>query len=66
MQPYGDNFIPVIPVDWKEHTAEHPFCCDPTCSCHEDESNIDRVYQEYQDGEVTEQEATYIVQGKTV
>ena len=28
MHHYGDNFIPVIPVDSKEHTDEHPFCLD--------------------------------------
>lgn len=66
MQSYGDNFIPVIPVDDKEHTQDHPFCYDNTCACHENPEAISHVQQAYSDGEVTAQEATDIVRGKTV
>ncbi len=67
MHHYGDNFIPVIPVDKLIHTDEHPFCTDdPSCICHEDPDNIARVHQFYLDGFVTADEATTIVKGKTL
>ena len=67
MPGYGDNFIPVIPIEEGEmiHTAEHPFCSNPDCFCHEDEEEIAVVNGYYQDGLVTPQEATDIVAGKT-
>lgn len=65
MQSYGDNFIPVIPTDVIEHTPDHPFCWDETCYCHENEEAIAQVNQAYQDGLITAEDATHIVQGKT-
>ena len=66
MQPYGDTFIPVIPVDTKEHTDEHPFCMtDPTCPCHEDAELIAPIAQAVNDGLMTSQEATDYVMGRT-
>ncbi len=61
---YGDNFIPVIPTDYREHTAEHPFCWNPTCPCHEDSEEINAIYQAVQDGLMTPEEATDFVLGK--
>lgn len=59
--------IPVIPMeDPLVHSETHPFCADPTCPCHDDHSNITRVYDQYQEGLITEREATNIVNGKTV
>lgn len=41
MQGYGDNFIPVIPLeDVLLHTSTRPFCLDSTCPCHEDQELI--------------------------
>ena len=51
--------------DYQEHTAEHPFCADPTCPCHEDQEAIAKVNEAYQAGEVTAEEASSIVQGRT-
>ena len=65
MQPYGDNFIPVIPVDELIHTDARPFCADPGCFCHDNPEQIARVDQFYQDGLLTTQEATQIVKGTT-
>ena len=64
MRHFGDNFIPVIPVDFKEHTAEHPFCWNPACPCHEDTAAIAAVNQAVQDGLMTAKEATDYVLGK--
>ena len=65
MQNYGDNFIPVIPTDAIEHTADHPFCWDETCYCHENEENIAQVNEAYQEGRISADDATRIVRGQT-
>jgi len=64
IRPYGDNFIPVIPVDYKEHTTTHPFYWNDICSCHEDSEAIATVNQAVQDGLITPQEAKDCVFGK--
>lgn len=63
-EPYADNFIPVVPVDYVEHTEGKPFCLDPMCPCHEDEQTIAQVNQAVQDGLITTDEATDFVLGK--
>ena len=43
------------------------FCYDlSSCPCHEDQDNIQRLGQAYQDGEVTVDEADNIYHGRTV
>jgi len=64
--PYADNFIPVIPIDYAEHTADHPFCYDPACDCHEDEAAIAQVAYYVHEGLLTPQEATDFVGGHTI
>ncbi len=59
----GDNFTVVIPVDYKEHTDEHPFCYNASCGCHEDEANVQVVNEQFQDGLLTQEEATRTVKG---
>jgi len=66
IQPYGDNFSPVIPVDYTEHTAQQPFCANPSCPCHEDQEAIDQVNTYIVDGLMTPKEATDFVFGKTI
>lgn len=66
MEHYADNFIPVIPGDYLEHTGDRPFCCDASCPCHEDQDAIATVHQAYQDGLITADDATRIVQGQTI
>ena len=66
-QPYYDNAIPVIPVDYKEHTNSRPFCnttLNPDCPCREDEEAIQVVNQYVQAGLLTPQEATRTVEGR--
>ncbi len=62
IQPYGDNFIPVIPVDYREHTNEKPFCWND-CPCHEDQEAINQVAGYVADGLMTPDEATDFVKG---
>ncbi len=66
VRPCADNFIPVIPVDYEEHTDEKPFCWNNGCDCHEDREAIAQVNQYVQDGLLTANEATDFVNGKTI
>lgn len=66
MLPYGDNSIPAVPVDYKEHTPLNLFCWDETCPCHEKADEVSRVNQAYQEGLITAENATRIVRGKTI
>jgi hypothetical protein len=66
MQQYGDNVIPVIPVEHQPHTPESPFCYDDSCACHEDLELVRSVDDQYLDGLLTTSEATRVVQGKQI
>ena len=66
MQHYGDNFVPVVPEDNLLHTAEHPFCGDPTCPCAEDTDALTELDQAIRDGLITPDDATCILAGMTV
>jgi hypothetical protein len=67
MQPYGDNFAIVIPVeDELLHTLDKPFCWDSTCGCHNDETLLRETQQFVLDGVMTPDEAVIFVVGKTV
>ncbi len=56
----------VLTEDPIMHTTEHPFCGDPTCGCHEDPELIAEVYEAVKQGLITPEEATLIIQGKTL
>ncbi len=65
MRPYGDNFILVIPVeDELIHTDLRPFCLNPSCGCHEDLLLIGEGNEQYQNGSLTQSEATRLIEGK--
>ncbi len=66
MEPFADNFLPVVPVDYRLHTPEKPFCYDPTCPDKEDELLIAEVAQFVTDGLMTPEEATDFVRGKGI
>lgn len=67
MQSYGNNFIPVIPLeDEPLHTPTNPFCYDVKCPCHEAQEFIQAVAQQVQNGLFTPQEATDFIAGKTL
>ncbi len=55
-----------IEVDYLLHTDDHPFCYDGPCLCHENPQAIADVHQTYLDGLVSAEDATRIVQGKTI
>ena len=64
---FPDNFAYVIFVDEHElfHTADHPFCWNSTCECHEDQDAIATVQQYIVDGLMASDEATSFVSGRT-
>jgi hypothetical protein len=55
--------VPVIPVDYRSHTDEHPECFEPDCDCHQE--RIADLTQAYQDGLVSAADATRVAGGKT-
>jgi hypothetical protein len=48
------------------HTDDRPFCGDPTCGCSEDPELIAEVRQAVEQGLITPEEATLLIQGKTL
>lgn len=66
MGQFGDNFIPVIPVEYLVHEIDRPFCWDSTCGCHRDETLFREVQQFVLNGEMTPHEAMLFLAGKTV
>ena len=67
IKPYGDNFIPVIPVEGElEHTSDKPFCWDTTCPCKGDQDLFTEVQQFIRDGLLTTDEAILFYCGRTV
>lgn len=66
MQSWGDNFIPVVPVDYIEHTKDRPFCWNDRCICREDQEAIGKLNQAVQDGLITAEDADRIYHGRTV
>ncbi len=53
-------------IDPTSHTAAHPFCCDPACSCHRDLQAIEQVNTWVQQGLMTPDEATNYILGRTL
>ena len=57
--------LPVIDEDPPIHVGPYYFCTnDPTCLCHDDPDLIAQVAGEVEDGLLTPNEATRIVQGR--
>ncbi len=55
--------IPIVDADDIVHTADCPFCGDPTCSCHEDPDLIAEVAAQVEAGLLSPQEASDLVKG---
>ena len=66
MQHYGDNFIFVLAEANPLHTEDRPFCYNDACPCHEDQELIAEVHQQVQEGHLTPEEATLVIQGQTL
>ncbi len=62
--PDDDEEYTVVPVDYQHHTDEHPECFETDCACHQ--QRVADLTRDYQDGLVSADDATRIVQGKTV
>ena len=58
--------VPMIPVDETIHSADHPFCDDMTCPCHEDSDAVGELNGYHQDGLVSTNDADRIYRGKTL
>lgn len=58
--------IPIPMEDDVLHTGPFPFCYDPTCLCHEDETLIAQVADAVNEGLLTSEEASNVVAGKTI
>ncbi len=66
MQKQHQQPFLVLMEDSILHTAERPFCGDPSCSCSEDPALIAEVNEAVEQGLITPDEATLIIQGKTL
>lgn len=65
-QPYGDNFVPVIPTDALEHTPEKPFCWNDACPCREDQDALGELAGFFQQGLVSRSDVDNIYHGRVV
>ena len=61
-----DQPLLVLMEDPILHTTERPFCGDPSCPCSEDPALIAEVHEAVEQGLITPEEATLIIQGKTL
>lgn len=64
LNPYGDNVVPVVPVDYPIHNDEHPNCSDFDCPCYDDLKG--ELTEQYQEGLVSADDATRILQGRQI
>jgi hypothetical protein len=64
LQPYGDNFIPIVPTDLPIHTDQHPHCSSRDCPCYDGLKK--ELQQYYLDGLVSPDDATRILEGRQI
>jgi hypothetical protein len=65
-QQVNSSDQPVGTGEYQEHTAEHPFCHDLSCSCHEDQGAIQETFRYVQDGLLSVDDANRRFRGRTV
>ncbi len=66
-QPTDDEIYTAVPITFVPflfHTSDHPECFDPDCICHA--QKIADLTQAVIDGLATPDDATRIMQGKTI
>ena len=62
-----DQPLLVLMEDPIIHTDDHPFCgTDPTCPCHRDPALLAAVDEAVEQGLITQEEATLMIEGKTL
>ncbi|MGH2496121.1 MAG: hypothetical protein ACRDIV_15615 [Ktedonobacteraceae bacterium] len=59
-----DRPIPIPMEDDLVHSDHDPFCSDPTCPCHEDDTLLAEVAVQVEQGLLSPDEATRFVQGR--
>ncbi len=53
-------------VDQPVHTADHLFCDDDTCPCHEDEENLQTLQGWYDNGLLGATDGDLLYRGRTI
>ena len=66
IQPYADNLVIVIPVEYLLHRPDKPFYWDMKCPCKADQEAFWQLQGFIKDGLMTVDEATLFYCGKTV
>lgn len=65
--PNEDYIYPVLQgTDYREHTADHLFCDDESCPCHEDDENLAQLNEWYQEGLIGAVDGENIYRGRTI
>ena len=52
--------------NYTEHDADHLFCDDPTCPCHEDSDNLETLQEWYSEGLIGSMDGENIYRGRTI
>jgi hypothetical protein len=55
----------VVPI-YFIHTLDHPFCANPYCECHQNQSQIAVLLEAIRAGEMTLHEAANFADGRTI
>jgi hypothetical protein len=65
-RPQQPDPIPIPYVEESDlvHTPKHPFCSEDDCGCHDDPILIGELAGRVASGDVTPNEAIYILKGK--
>lgn len=66
---YDDEYYvyPILPdADYREHSENRLFCGEDDCPCHEDEENMDRLNEWYNDGLIGSVDGENIYHGRTI
>lgn len=68
LQAHLEDEFPIVLIEEDDESIHSTtgFCVDLACPCHEDPDLIREVNQMYQEGLLTDQEATDLVAGKTI
>ena len=66
----NDKEYYVYPVlegtNYQEHDADHPFCPDSDCPCHDDQKNMQQLQGWYDEGLIGSTDGDLIYRGKTI
>lgn len=57
--------VPVLDVDLRIHTDDHPWCDDMSCMCHTDPNNFALLERWQNEGLISEEDRMLIFTGRT-